>query len=629
MLLTLKNVSLAYGHHPLLAGVDFQIDAGERICLLGRNGTGKSTLLRVLSGEVEPDDGEVWRRDTLRVAHLEQEAAGDDPRSVYEAVAAGLGDVGQLLVRYHNAAERAGTAQSGSLAALAGLQQQIEVRGGWTLKQRVEMVLSRLSLPTEQRVCECSGGVLRRVMLARTLIREPDLLLLDEPTNHMDIAAITWLEEFLLNFRGALVFVTHDRTLLRHLATRVVELDRGQLTSFPGDFHQYLRRKERLLAAETRAHARLDKKLAAEEVWLRKGIRARRTRNEGRVRALEALRRDKAQRIARQGQVQLEMAGGELSGRLVVDVQQVDFAYGECQVIRGLSTRILRGERVGIIGPNGSGKSTLLRLLLGEIAPDKGRVVRGSRLEFAYFDQQRAQLDLRKSVRDNLADGGDYVTVKGRSRHVIGYLKSFLFPAERIDSPAGALSGGERNRLLLARLFTRPANVLVMDEPTNDLDVDTLELLEELLAEYEGTLLLVSHDRTFLDNVVSSVLAFEGDGRVEEYVGGYEDWLRQRPSTRQPTVGAAPAGQPDTAAQRSAERQRKLSFNEQRELAALPAELERLEQAQRELEQLVSRADFYRQDGETIRAALARLEGLRHDVEQAYARWEQLERIGR
>jgi ATP-binding cassette subfamily F protein uup len=491
--------------------------------------------------------------------------------------------------------------------------------------------LSRLDLPADRRFAECSGGLRRQVMLARALVSAPDLLLLDEPTNHLDLAAITWLEEYLLAYNGALLFITHDRTFLRRLATRIVELDRGRLSSFPGDFDQYLRKKDELLEIEARANAKFDKKLAEEEAWIRQGIKARRTRNEGRVRALEALRRSRAQRIETAGQASLEADSGALSGKVVVDLRQVGFRYGERWIVRDLSTRILRGDRIGIIGPNGSGKSTLLKLILGELVPTAGRVVTGTRLQLAYFDQHRSQLDPEKSVRDNLAEGRDYVTVKGRARHVIGYLKDFLFPYERIDSKVKSLSGGERNRLLLAKIFTQAANLLVLDEPTNDLDVDTLELLEELLAEYDGTLLLVSHDRAFLDNVVTSTLVFEGDGRVGEYVGGYEDWLRQRRSApladkrersdpRAPTPTGSAAG---TLAQK-----RKLSYKETRELESLPARIETLEREQRQLESSMSHGAFYQQDKAAIAATLARAEQLRAELEGAYARWEELEGAG-
>jgi len=624
-LLRFDKVSLAYGHHPLLSRVDLDIEAGERVCLVGRNGTGKSTLFRVITGAATPDDGEVWRPDTLRVAHLEQEVPPDSRLSIFETVAEGLGETGHLLTGYHNAAMHSdGGAEA--LRELAALQARIEARGGWNQAHKVDTVLSRLNLPPDKPLAACSGGLRRQVMLARALVSDPDLLLLDEPTNHLDIAAILWLEEYLLDFSGALVFITHDRAFLRHLATRIIELDRGVLVSFPGDYDHYLRRKEEMLDAEARAAEKFDKKLAAEEAWIRRGIQARRTRNEGRVRALQAMRRERARRLDSQGSASFGLDAGESSGKLVVDLRDVSFGYGDHQVVRGLSTRILRGDRVGIVGPNGSGKSTLLKLILGELAPTSGQVVMGTRLATAYFDQQRAQLDPDKTVRQNVSEGSDYVDVRGRSRHVIGYLKEFLFPAERIDSPVKALSGGERNRLLLAKLFTRPANLMVLDEPTNDLDVDTLELLEDLLTEYEGTLLLVSHDRAFLDNVVTSTLVFEGNGRVGEYVGGYEDWLRQR-AVRQ--AGAAAPRTPAVAARKGGDAQapprRKLGYKEQRELDALPARIEALEREQDALQVAMHEPAFFQQPGEAIAAHQQRLEAIARELAQAYQRWETLE----
>jgi ATP-binding cassette subfamily F protein uup len=486
-----------------------------------------------------------------------------------------------------------------------------------------------LSLPGDKRLSDCSGGIRRQVMLARALVCEPDLLLLDEPTNHLDINAITWLESYLLGFRGALVFITHDRTFVRRLATRIVELDRGKLTSFSGNFDAYLRKKDELLEIEERALAKFDKKLAEEEAWIRQGIKARRTRNEGRVRVLQSLRREKAQRLDAQGKARFGIDAGNLSGKLVADVRRVSFRYGENWIIRDWSTRILRGERVGILGPNGSGKSTLLKLILGELEPTSGEVVSGTRLQVAYFDQHRRMLNLDKTVRENMSDS-DYVTVKGRSRHVIGYLKDFLFAPERIDSPVRALSGGERNRLLLAKIFTRSVNMIVLDEPTNDLDVDTLELLEDLLADYEGTLLLVSHDRTFLDNVVTSTLVYEGDGKFGEYAGGYEDWERyQRPIPTAPVEPQKAAKEhPQTAVKETrSDRQRKLSHKEQRERETLPEKIEALETEQANLHRLIGDANFYRQPGDKIATTMERLDIVKRELEACYERWQVLESV--
>jgi len=624
-LLRFDDVSLAYGHLPLLAHVDFQIEPGERVCLVGRNGAGKSTLLRLITGAALPDDGEIWRRDALRIAHLEQEVPPDTDQTVFEVVAAGLGELGTLLTEYHRLTQHALAAEPSFLERMARLHARIDTLDGWNINQKVETVLSRLGLPADQSLADCSGGTRRQVMLARALVSEPDLLLLDEPTNHLDISAITWLEKFLLAYHGALIFITHDRTFVKHLATRIIEIDRGKLTSFPGDFDGYLSKKEEILEIEARALAKFDKKLAEEEAWIRQGIKARRTRNEGRVKALQAMRRERAQRLEAMGKARFGINASALSGKLVVDLRRVSFRYGDNVIIDDLSTRILRGDRVGIIGPNGSGKSTLLELILGELAPTSGQVVIGTRLQIAYFDQHRRLLNPEKTVRENMSDS-DYVTVKGRSRHVIGYLKDFLFQPERVDSPVNALSGGERNRLLLAKIFTRSANMIVLDEPTNDLDVETLELLEDLLADYEGTLLLVSHDRTFLDNVVTSTLVFEGRGKVGEYAGGYEDWERQRSFSL--TMPPKRARTPPRATFADGERgngTRKLSYKEQRELEALPAKIEALEAEQAQLHRMMAGAEFYRQPSDKIAATMERLQALTNELEACYARWESLE----
>ena len=626
-LLRLDGVSLAYGHLPLLACVDFQIEPGERVCLVGRNGAGKSTLLRVLTGAVLPDEGDIWRHNALRIAHLEQEVPPDSEETIYEVVAAGLGDLGELLTEYHQATQAAGVGECPSLQRMAELQVLIDALAGWNIEQKVQTVLTRLGLFADQCFARCSGGIRRQTMLARALVSEPDLLLLDEPTNHLDIEAINWLEHFLLDYHGALIFITHDRMFLRHLATRIIELDRGKLSSFSSDFDAYLSKKEELLEIETRAAANFDKKLAEEEAWIRQGIKARRTRNEGRVRALQAMRRQRSQRLGAPGQVRFGLDAGTLSGKLVVDLRGVSFAYGNDIIIRGLSTTILRGDRIGIIGPNGCGKTTLLKLILGEITPTSGKVVIGTRLKIAHFDQHRRELDLDKTVRENITDGSDYVTVQGRSRHVIGYLTDFIFPPERIDSPVKALSGGERNRLLLAKIFTQSANMLVLDEPTNDLDVETLELLENLLADYQGTLLLVTHDRTFLDNVVTSTLVFEGEGKVGEYAGGYQDWELQRMAAL-PKEGpkiTVPSPVVTTITEKTNDKHRKLSYKERRELEALPKKIEALEAEQSTLHGLMSDGDFYRQPGDKITAAIERLQALNNELEACYARWETLE----
>jgi ATP-binding cassette subfamily F protein uup len=620
-ILTLNNISLAYGHDPLLTNVNLRVNRGERVCLVGRNGTGKSTLFRLLSGAAQADEGEIWYRDTLRISHLQQEVPEDTQNTIYDVVAAGLGELGKLLSEYHNAVHHPALR---GLHTISELQQSIDFLDGWNVSQKVETVLSRLNLPSDKNIAECSGGIRRRVMLAQALVSDPDVLLLDEPTNHMDIASITWLEEMLLGFQGALIFITHDRTLLRHLATRIIELDRGTLSSFPGDYDHYLRKKQQMLDAEEQANAKFDKKLAENEVWIRQGIKARRTRNEGRVRHLQDMRRQRSERINQQSKVNLEVDKGNVSGKIVVELRDVSFHYGEHCIVKDFSTRIMRGDRVGIIGPNGSGKSTLLKLLLSELKPDAGWAVSGTKLQTAYYDQQRAQLDLELSVRENISAGSDQVTIGGRSRHIVSYMKDFLFPPERINSPVKSLSGGERNRLLLARIFTQPANMLVLDEPTNDLDVETLELLEELLSEYDGTLLLVSHDRTFLDRVVTSTIVFEGEGKVKEYVGGYEDWIRQRSPGSSASKSSAENKQEDKPV-RVVKQRTKLAYKEQRELSALPEIIEKLEAEKQHIEVLISGSNFYKQEKESITSTLEQLQKLQKELEVAYERWAYLD----
>jgi ABC transport system ATP-binding/permease protein len=629
-LLTLQNLSHAFGHLPLLDGADLRIDPGERICLIGRNGTGKSTLLRVISGEVQPDRGTVWRATGLRVARLEQDVPGEGDRTVFDEVADGLGELGALVTAYHRAALAADTGPA-ALERLGRLQHELEERDGWRLEQKVELVVSRLDLPADRRMSELSGGWRRRALLGKALVSAPDLLLLDEPTNHLDIDAIRWLEGYLREYAGTLLFVTHDRAFVDALATRIIELDRGRLTSWPGSYASYVERKGAALDNEARELERLDKKLAQEEAWLRQGVKARRTRNEGRVKALMALRQERASQRARIGQVRMAIDASQASGKLVFEAEDVSKALGGTPVIRNYSQRILRGDRVGLIGPNGSGKTTLLRLLIGDLEPDSGTVRRGARLEIAYYDQQREQLDPDRTVADIVGEGNDTVIVNGEPRHIVGYLADFLFPRERALSPVRALSGGERNRLLLARLFARPANVLVLDEPTNDLDIETLELLEELVGDFSGTVLLVSHDRIFLDHVVTSTLAFEGNGRVAEYVGGWEDYLRQAAGKRSASPrgepssvseGRSPTPSPDSSA---VALKRKLTYNEQREYESLPARIEALEAEQQQLRVESESAAFYREPADRIREVLARLEALAPELEAALERWMELE----
>jgi ATP-binding cassette subfamily F protein uup len=622
-LISLDHITTAFGHVPLLDDASLQVEAGERIAVIGRNGEGKSTLLRILAGELAPDAGTVWRQPGATSARLVQDVPLDSPGTVFDAVADGLGELRDLVQAYHHAAVAvAENATPARLAALGDAQHELEERGGWSVEQRVETVLTHLQLPADVMVRTLSGGWRRRVLLARALVAAPSLLLLDEPTNHLDIDAIEWLEAFLLEYSAAVVFVTHDRAVLQRIATRIVELDRGRLTSWPGDYGTFVARKNAWLANEEVAQAAFDKKLAVEEAWLRRGVKARRTRDEGRVRALMKMRDDRRARRDRPGAVRLHLDAGERTGQVVFEADRVARAYAGTPVVRDLSLRVMRTDRIGLIGPNGAGKTTLLRLLVGGLAPDSGEVRRGTNVQVAYFDQQREQLDPERTVADTVSDGNDTVSVAGVPRHVYGYLEDFLFPPERARSLVKTLSGGERNRLLLARLFTQPANVLVLDEPTNDLDIETLELLEARLVEYPGTLLVVSHDRQFLDHVVTSTLVFEGGGVVREYVGGYEDWARQRPTP--PPPPEKPAREP-AAPRPKAARSGKLSFNEQREFQALPDRIATLEREQADLQARVDAPDFYKEGAEAIAATLQRVEDVRADLDRAYAQWDELD----
>jgi ATP-binding cassette subfamily F protein uup len=622
-LLTIRNVSVAFGGPMLLDGINLQMEEGDRLCLLGRNGTGKSTLMKLISGEITPDDGEISRQQGLRAALVSQEIPLGLSGSVFDVVAGGMGNAAALLAEYHHLGHRLAT-EGGEelLKRLETLQKALEDEGGWHLHQEVERILSRLQLDPDIDFTTLSGGTKRRVLLARALVASPDILLLDEPTNHLDINTITWLEEFLLRNMKTLLFVTHDRTFARKLANRIAELDRGKLYAWSCSYDSFVERREALLEAEIVRQALFDKKLADEEAWVRQGIKARRTRNEGRVRALKKMREERRERRERLGTAKIRLQEAERSGRLVVEAERVSFAYDDRPVIRNLTTTIMRGDRVGIIGPNGSGKTTMLRLLLGELSPREGTVRLGSRREVLYFDQMREQLDLNKTVQENVGEGNDTLTINGRSRHIIGYLQDFLFTPERARSPVHILSGGERNRLLLAKLFTRPSNVLVMDEPTNDLDAETLELLEELLLEYSGTLLLVSHDREFLNNVVTSTLVLADDGQVREYVGGYDDWLRQAAQ-----ASPAPSAMTKSKPQRQAERSRKRTFKEERELEALPERIAELEEEQESLHRTLAAPEFYRTAGGEVAKLNARLETLELELAATYRRWEELEEL--
>jgi ATP-binding cassette subfamily F protein uup len=635
-LITLDHLHMAFGHLPLLDDASMLVEAGERVAIIGRNGSGKSTLMRILSGELEPDAGTIWRAPDLVAARLGQDVALADERCVFDVVADGLGGLGDLVAAYHRAALAvAERGDEATLVALGRLQHELEERHGWTLEQRVERVLSKLDLPADATVATLSGGWRRRVLLARTLVASPSLLLLDEPTNHLDLESIAWLEEELHDYPGAIGFVTHDRAFLQRLATRIVELDRGRLTSWPGDYQTFLDKKEAWLANEALAEAKFDKKLAQEEAWLRRGVKARRTRDEGRVRALMRMREERARRRATVGLVRMAVDAADRTGKVVFEAEDIGKSYAGVPVVSHFSTRIMRGDRIGLIGPNGAGKTTLLRMLVGDVAPDYGEVHQGTNVQIAYFDQERAQLDPEQTVVNAVADGNDTVTVGGVARHVHGYLEDFLFPPERARSPVKALSGGERNRLLLARLLTRPANVLVLDEPTNDLDIETLELLESLLVEFSGTILLVSHDRTFLDHVVTSTLVFEGDGTVAEYVGGYADWRLQKAAQdaaarttarRGPTpahLELTTTSVPDSS--RSEAAKGKLSYKERREFDALPDRIAALEDEDARLQQAVAGPEFYKASRDTIEATLARIETLRAELHAAYARWDELD----
>ncbi len=624
-LLSFDRVSIAFGPDALLDAVSFQLDAGERVCLIGRNGAGKSTLLGLAAGRVVPDAGAIWRQPSLRIAELAQELVSDPEATVFDVVAGGLPEIGALLAEYHHVAKAVG-ADTALLRRMEQLQHEIELRDGWKLDERVANVLEIHGLEAEARIGALSGGWRRRVALARALVGEPDLLLLDEPTNHLDVEVIQWLEDALLAFRGGVLFVTHDRALLTRLATRILELDRGRLTSWPGDYPGFLAKKAAALEEEARHDALFDRRLAQEEAWIRRGIKARRTRNEGRVRALVSMREERKQRRELLGRASFDIDEAQASGKLVAVAEKVSFSWNGTPLVRDFSTRIQRGDRVALIGPNGAGKTTLLQLLLGQLEPQSGRVRLGTKLEIAYFDQLRMQLDLDATVADTIGEGREHLEIGGERRHVIGYLQDFLFAPERTRSLVRTLSGGERNRLLLARLFAQPANLLVLDEPTNDLDVETLELLEERLLDFGGTILLVSHDRAFVDNVATQTLAFEGGGRVFEYVGGYTDWQRQR---RRPSRPERDVPQPSRAAKTpllaSGSAPKKLNFGELRELAELPARIEALERLQDELGAEVSQPPFYKRDLSQQQAVRTRLAALPAELELAYARWEALE----
>ena len=626
-LIRLNNLSIAFGTHALLDNAQFQLDAGERVGLLGRNGEGKSTLMKIIAGSIQADSGEVWRQAELKLAWLEQAPNLEEDATIYDAVASGLGNLGHWISRYHELSLTLDGNDEKALKEFGDLQHQLEIHNGWHFQQRVESILSRLNLPAEVKISSLSGGWKRRVALAQALVVEPEVLLLDEPTNHLDFDSIVWLEEQLLSFQGAVLFVTHDRAFLQKLATRIVDLDRGQLVSWQGTYQDYLRRKADALDAEAGQNAEFDKKLAQEEVWVRQGIKARRTRNEGRVRALEQLRRERAARRNQQGSSKLSLETGDASGKKVIEVKDLNFAYQDKVIVKNFSTLIQRGDKIGLIGDNGAGKSTLLKLFLKELEPVSGTVTQGTKLQVAYFDQLRDQLDPEMTVVDTVAGGNDFVEIAGVQRHVMSYLGDFLFAPARARSPVKSLSGGEKNRLLLARLFTKAANLIIMDEPTNDLDLETLELLEEKLVEFSGTLLLVSHDRAFLDNVVTSIFVFDGKGEINEFVGGYSDWSRHQQQLQAKNITENKLQESKNSKTANSGKKIKLSYQEQKELNELPDAIDNLETQQADINAEINQPNFYQQGEDKTAKVLVELQKVEKKLEQAYQRWDALEAL--
>ena len=634
-LMRITQGCLAYGYIPLLKDADIAIERGERVCLVGRNGAGKSSLMKVLSQEVELDSGELTLQQGMKIARLQQDPPQGDAQLVYQYIATGLSATGQLLSEYQTLTASLGQDVSeAQLDHMMQLQQRIEAADGWQQDHLIMRVCQRLQLDPKAQMQSLSGGWLRKAALARALVVEPDVLLLDEPTNHLDIDTIAWLEQFLLSFKGAIVFISHDRHFIEQLATRVLDLDRGVVTSWPGSYQAYLEGKQQWLATEAAQQAQFDKKLAQEESWIRQGIKARRTRNEGRVRALQALRQERRQRLDKQGQVSLQSHEAQRSGKLVFDVQQASFAYDNTQLVQDFTTQVMRGDRIALIGPNGCGKSTLIQLLLGSLAPSKGSVKQGTKLDVAYFDQYRQGLDEQKTVEENVGEGKQNVTVNGRDRHILGYLQDFLFSPERARTPVHALSGGEKNRLLLAKLFLKPVNLLILDEPTNDLDIDTLELLEALLADFQGTLLLVSHDRAFIDATATSSWWFEGNGRWVEYIGGYQDALAQGAvffdrDAAAPTAERASDTQADATSTKATTppAKKKLSYKLQRELDALPEKIQQLEQEIEALQLQMAAPDFYQQPHAKVETILHQLATAETALEALFERWEALEAL--
>ena len=635
-LVRLDKVALNFGTHILLDEVDFTLKKGSKIGLLGRNGAGKTTFMKLIAGSMQPDSGERWLRPGVEIAWLEQSLPEADEQSVYDMVAGGLEEVGELLKQYHHLIA---DYENADMAKLERVQGQLEAKQGWSLGQKVDTVITQLQLPADKLMSELSGGWRKRVALARALVREPEFLLLDEPTNHLDVPAIEWLEKQLQEYNGAVLLVTHDRTFLQNVVNKIVEIDRGLLYEFEGTFEKFLKFREQQLASEEKANKLFDKKLAQEEVWIRQGIKARRTRNEGRVRALEALRKERGARREREGGAKFKLNNTGDSGKIVAELEGISHSFDERPVIKDFSTTVMRGDRIGIVGSNGAGKSTLLKILLGKLTAQGGTVKLGSKLEIAYFDQLRDHLDMEKNLIDNVSGGSDFIEINGQSKHVISYLGDFLFAPDRVRTPAKALSGGEQNRAILAKVFSRPANILVLDEPTNDLDIETLELLEDILLKFDGTVLLVSHDRQFMDNVVTSLIVFEGDGKIGEYVGGYSDWARKggklfsfEDSEKESGSSSTqkPEGQLEEKTETKKTPSKKLSYKDQRELEALPAKIETLELSQTELEQHMSQPEFYdnqNDGGKSVEETLKQVADVQSQLETAYARWEELEKL--
>ena len=632
-LIRLDNVSLNFGTHVLLDDVELVLEKGSKIGLLGRNGAGKTTLMKIIAGSVTPDEGDRWLRPGVEVAWLEQSLPDAGNQTVYDTVAGGLAQVGELLKQYHHLITEY---KHTDAAKLEDIQGQLEARHGWSLGQKVDTIITQLSLPADKLMSELSGGWRKRVALARALVKEPEVLLLDEPTNHLDIPAIEWLEKQLQDYRGAILLVTHDRTFLHNIANKIVELDRGHLYQFDGSFERFLRYRQQQLAAEEKSNKLFDKKLAQEEVWIRQGIKARRTRNEGRVRSLEAMREKRGDRRNLQKKASFKLSAAENSGKIVAELTDITHSFGDRLVINAFSTTVLRGDRIGIVGANGAGKTTLLKILLGKLQPDQGKLRQGTKLEIAYFDQLRENLDLEKNLIENVCDGQDFIEINGQKKHAISYLSDFLFTPDRIRTPAKALSGGEQNRAILAKVFRKSANVLVLDEPTNDLDIETLELLEDILLKFKGTVLLVSHDRQFMDNVVTSLMVFEGNGVINETVGGYSDWSRKGGKLVSFEEAAPPSPSKKTIrikntvdrndSKQEQQKSKKLSYKNQRELESLPGLIEQLERQQSDLEDLISKPNFYANDQDQIQNTLKQLANIQTQLEQTYQRWEELEK---